>query len=81
MHCRSVAPLAIFLEFKLLCLFFLVDGCGVVAAFALGACKSDYICHVTLFPFVMMYEIIEYFSTLTYSTRLKSGDSGIFKLA
>ena len=48
----SVAPLAIFLEFELLCLFLFVDGCCVVAAFALCAGESDYICHVRLLPFM-----------------------------
>ena len=42
---RSVAPLAVFLQFELLALLLLVDGGGVVAAFALGAGESDNVCH------------------------------------
>ena len=49
MHRRGVAPLAVFLELQLLGLLLLVDGGYVIAAFALGAGESDYICHELFF--------------------------------
>ena len=45
MQNRSIAPLAVFLYFKFLALFLLVDGGSVIASLALGAGKSDYVCH------------------------------------
>ena len=59
---RSVAPLAVFLEFEFLGLLLLVDGGGVVAVLALCAGESDYVCHVKL-CLLMKCENGEYFST------------------
>lgn len=62
MDCRGVAPFAVFLEFKFLCLLLFVDGCCVIASFALCAGESDYVCHVKKSSF-RDCENVRYFST------------------
>ena len=54
MHCRSIAPLAVFLDLKFLALLLLVDSGRVVTPFALRTCESDYVCHVEKIPFVKL---------------------------
>ena len=59
---RSVAPLAVFLKLKFLCLLLFVDGCCVVASLALSAGESDDVCHVKKSSFHDC-ENLKYFST------------------
>ena len=46
MYCRSIAPLAVFLDFEFFALLLLVDRGRVVTSLALCTCESDYVCHV-----------------------------------
>lgn len=50
MDSRSIAPLAVFLDFELFALLLLVNRSRVIASLALGACESDNICHSENFP-------------------------------
>ena len=70
MYCRSIAPLAVFLDLKFFALLLLVDRGRVVTSLALRTCESDYVCHVKFYSFHDDDENETYFSTVVYFFRM-----------